>query len=96
MMIVRILGEGQWRLDEQQLAAMNEVDDQVQAAIEAGDEEGLQAALGQLLDQIRAGEPLGDEELAESDLIVPDGNATLDEVRAMLDAAGSTEGLIPN
>ncbi|MEL4504191.1 hypothetical protein AAEX63_03850 [Luteococcus sp. H138] len=95
-MIVRILGEGQWRLDEDQLAALNEIDDQVQAAIEAGDEVELQSVIGQLLDQIRAGEHLGDEELAESDLIVPDASATLDEVRGMLDAAGGNEGFIPN
>ncbi|MEL4357366.1 MULTISPECIES: PspA-associated protein PspAA [unclassified Luteococcus] len=94
-MIIRILGEGQWRLDEQQLANLNDVDDHVQAALEADDQTGLQAALGLLLDQIRSGEHLGDEELVESDLIVPDASATLDEVRAFLDENGSTEGLIP-
>ena len=92
-MIVRILGEGQWRLDEQSLPRLNELDEQVASAIEAGDEPAMQQALADLLDQIRVGAEVPDDELSESDMVVPDATATLDEVRALLE--GNDEGLIP-
>ncbi|GAA1387958.1 PspA-associated protein PspAA [Luteococcus peritonei] len=92
-MIIRILGEGQWRLDESAMDQLNQLDDRVAAAIEAGDQGAMQEALGRLLDQIRAGAEVADDELAESDLVVPDASATLDEVRALLE--GTDEGLIP-
>ncbi|MGO4956474.1 PspA-associated protein PspAA [Luteococcus sp. Sow4_B9] len=94
-MIVRILGEGQWRIDAESLPGLNDLDDRVAGALEADDQQALEGALTLLLEQIRAGEKVPDEELAESDLIVPDASASLDEVRAFLDESGSTEGLIP-
>jgi hypothetical protein len=48
-----------------------------------------------LHDQVRdVGVVVPDEELADSDLILPDVDASLDEVRALLSESG--EGLIPN
>lgn len=93
-MIVRILNEGQWRLADDQLGALNISDDAIESAVDAGDEAALRSALTSLLDQIRAvGEVVPDDSLADSDLILPDADATLDEVRAWL--SDSDEGLIP-
>lgn len=94
-MIIRILGEGQFRLDDSVMGELNLSDDRVQAAIEADDEELLGEALAGLLETIRQGEPLADDDLSDSDLIVPDSAATVEDVRAMLASSGSTEGLIP-
>ncbi len=94
-MIVRILGEGQWRVEQSALGQLNELDDKVGQAVDNGDELAMQEALALLLDQIRVGEQVADDELRDSDLIVPDATATLDEVRALLQGNGSDEGLIP-
>ncbi|MFJ8019597.1 hypothetical protein [Streptomyces sp. NPDC096311] len=91
-MIVRIMGEGQVRLDDSHLTELNKLDDELLAEMESGDEAGFRRTLTTLLDQVRRlGAPLPDEALEPSDLILPSPDATLEEVRAML----TDEGLIP-
>lgn len=93
-MIVRILGEGQFEVGDDQVTALNELDAQVESAVEAGDEETFRPALEALLEGVRtSGSPLPDESLEDSDLILPPADATVDEVRALLNESG--EGLIP-
>jgi hypothetical protein len=93
-MIVRILGEGQWRIESAGQAELNALDDAVEAAVRAGDQEQLAEALRQLHDKLRAvGTEVPDDELADSDLILPETDASLEEVRALL--SESDEGLIP-
>ena len=94
-MIVRILSEGQWRIESGVQAGLNALDDAIEAAVSAGDQAQLGEALQRLHDQVRAvGVEVPDDELADSDLILPDVDASLDEVRALL--SESDEGLIPN
>ena len=94
-MIVRILSEGQGRIESGSQAGLNALDDAIEAAVQASDQERLAEALQRLHDQVRAvGVVVPDEELADSDLILPDVDASLDEVRALL--SESDEGLIPN
>ncbi len=94
-MIVRILNEGQWRITDDAVRALNPLDDAVEQAVAEGDEAKLATALHTLLEQVRtAGTVVPDEELADSDLILPAADATLAEVRQLLDE--SAEGLIPN
>lgn len=91
-MIVRILGEGQFDLSEADLDALNALDTQVETAIEAGDEATFRTALHGLLDAVRSAGAVHDvESLDESDLILPHGEATIDEVRELLGG----DGLIP-
>lgn len=91
-MIARIMGEGQVRLADADLAELNELDDKLLAAVESGDEDAFRQTLGALLDSVRRlGEPLPDDALEPSELILPTADATLDEVRAML----HDDGLIP-
>ena len=91
-MIVRILGEGQLEVDDDHLDALNELDRSVEAAIQAGDEAAFEAALAALLDDVRRrGTPLPAESLHDSDLILPPADATVDEVRELLEG----DGLIP-
>lgn len=92
-MIVRILGEGQYRLDDAAFAKAGEVDDRVQAAAEAGDEGAFAAALTELLDIITSqGAPLAVDEFEGSDAVIPGHGTTLHEAQDLL----SSEGLIPN
>ncbi|MBY8886260.1 hypothetical protein K7472_15510 [Streptomyces sp. PTM05] len=91
-MIVRIMGEGQVRLADSQLPRLNELDDELLAAIHASDEAAFRTTLGVLLDAVRElGEPLPDDSLEPSELILPSHEASLEEVKAML----RDDGLIP-
>jgi len=93
-MIVRILNEGQWEVGEEMVDRLNELDAEVEAAVDAGDEGRFAPALHALLDAVRLdGVHLPDDTLHDSDLILPPADATLDEVRALL--ADTDEGLIP-
>jgi hypothetical protein len=90
--IIRILGEGQFDLAEHALDRLNELDTALETAVEAGDEAAFASALGELLDGVRsAGVAHDADSLDESDLILPPADATIDEVREML----NEDGLIP-
>jgi hypothetical protein len=92
--IVRILGEGQYAVDDAHADLLNSLDSGLERAVEAGDEAGFRTALTELLAQVRTvGEPLPAESLEPSDAVVPDQTSSLEEVRALL--ADTSEGLIP-
>jgi len=91
--IVRVMGERQYRLDDDSLVRLNELDDRAQEALDRGDE----GELGRYLDEMTAlvkrdGESLPDDELAGSDVIVPPSDMTLEETKKFF----SEEGLIPD
>lgn len=91
-MIVRILGEGQLVLEKDTLAELNELDNTLMAAVEAGDQGPFEVAMKALLGRVRElGTPLPVEELKPSDFILPSADSSLDEVRDLL----SSDGLIP-
>jgi hypothetical protein len=92
--IVRILSEGQYAVDDAHADLLNGLDSGLERAVEAGDEAGFRSALTYLLAQVRTvGERLPDDSLEPSDAVVPDETSSLEEVRAML--ADTAEGLIP-
>jgi PspA-Associated protein len=92
--IVRVLGEGQWRVADEHVDLLNGLDAALESAVSGGDESAYRRALDELLAKVRAvGERLPDEELVESDAILPPADADVTEVAAML--AESAEGLIP-
>jgi hypothetical protein len=92
--IVRILGEGQYAVDDAHADLLNGLDSGLERAVEAGDEAGFRSALAEILAQVRTvGERLPDDSLEPSDAVVPDESSSLEEVRALL--ADTSEGLIP-
>lgn len=94
-MIVRILNEGQWRIEDGAVADLNRLDDAVEDAVRTGDEAELASALGALLAEVRsAGSALADDELHDSELILPAADSTLEDIRELLST--SDQGLIPN
>lgn len=91
-MIMRILGEGQYEIADEHLDRLNELDSALQSAADAGDEAAFTPALAALLDAVRSlGTPLPDDVITPSDLVLPDEDTSLAEVRTLL----SDEGLIP-
>ncbi|HEX8714365.1 MAG TPA: hypothetical protein VF706_02260 [Solirubrobacteraceae bacterium] len=92
-MIVRISGEDQYRLADEDAAKLNELDNAVVAAVDAGEETAFGDTFATLLSYVRErGTPVGDDELEGSDLILPPPDLTLAEAAA--DFTG--EGLIPD
>ncbi len=93
-MIIRILGEGQFRLDDTHADVLNGLDSGLERAVESGDDAAFRASLSELLAKVRAlGEPLPDESLEPSDALLPAEDSSLDDVRLLL--SDSAEGLIP-
>lgn len=91
-MIIRILGDGQYDVADDQIDSLNELDDQLEKAVEVGDEATFASALGALLDRVRdLGTPVALDALVPSQLILPAEDASLAEVRDLL----SGDGLIP-
>jgi hypothetical protein len=92
-MIVRISGEDQYRLADDDAARLNELENAVVAIVEAGREDGFSDAFGQLLGYVREhGTPVGDDEIETSDVILPPSDVTFAE--ASREFTG--EGLIPD
>ncbi|MEU6365538.1 hypothetical protein ABZ876_07265 [Streptomyces sp. NPDC046931] len=91
-MIVRIMGEGQVKLDDAHFTELNKLDDELLQEMQRDDEQGFRRTLNSLLDAVRRlGTPLPDDSLEPSELILPSPEATLAEVREML----NDDGLIP-
>jgi hypothetical protein len=91
--IVRIATEGQYRLPEDDADGLNELDNDVVAAVEAGDEDRFHELFERMLDLVRrAGTPLGEDELEESDVIIPPPDTSFVEASAEF----TGEGLIPD
>jgi hypothetical protein len=91
-MIVRVSGEGQYRLDNAD-GQLHELDNAVIAAIQTGDEESYRASYDALLQFVRAsGVPLPEDELVGSDLILPPADLSLHEAEREFHG----EGLIPD
>ena len=92
-MIVRIATESQYRLPEDDAAALNELDNQIVAAVEAGDEDRFHELFEQMLELVRRdGSPLGEDELEESDVILPPPDTSFVEASAEF----TGDGLIPD
>ncbi len=92
-MIVRISGDGQFRLPDGDADRLNELDNRAVAAAESGDEAGFQELWSQMLALVEAdGKEIADDELVESDVILPPRDVTFAEARGEF----TGEGLIPD
>ena len=92
-MIVRISGEDVYELDESHHHKLDELDDVVVRAVDAGDEDAYHSAFEELLAFVRTeGNVLADDDLHVSDYILPP--ADLSFVEAGEEFTG--EGLIPD
>jgi len=92
-MIIRLMGEGQYRIEDSLLPRLNELDDKATAAAEAGDEATLDQALDAMFELVRSeGSPLPEDELLPSDALIPPSDLTLEETKQLL----SHEGFIPD
>ena len=92
-MIVRLMGEGQYRVGDDLVAKLDKLDNRAVAAVDRDDEADLDAALDEMADLVRAeGERLSDDEITPSDVIIPPSDLSLEETRMLF--AG--HGLVPD
>jgi hypothetical protein len=92
-MIIRALGDGQYRVDSTLFDTLNEIDNRVVEAVQRGDQEEFESGLAELIGCIqRNGQRVADAELLESDIIVPPADLTLAEARDVFRGTGVFEG----
>jgi hypothetical protein len=92
-MIVRISGEDQYRLADDDAVRLNELENQVVAIVESGQEDGFADVYRTLLDYVRAqGTRVGDDEIETSEVILPPSDLTFAEAGREF----TGEGLIPD
>ncbi|MCD6208186.1 MAG: hypothetical protein J7J06_09425 [Methanosarcinales archaeon] len=92
-MIIRIMNEGQYEVNDDLLDALNKLDNEIVELLESGDETKFREVLREFVSMIREnGEPLSADVIVESDLIVPPEDLTLSEATRIF----SGEGLIPD
>jgi len=92
-MIIRIMTEGQYRVSDDLLDELNELDNEIVRLLESGDETKFRDVLRAFTSEIREkGTPLDPDVIMESDLIVPPDDLTLSEAARIF----SGEGLIPD
>lgn len=92
-MIVRVSGEGQYRLSDADADQMEALRGKALAIVDSGSEDGFADAFAALLDYVRAhGALLADDELEGSDVILPPGDFSFEEAGREF----TGEGLIPD
>ena len=92
-MIVRIAGEGQFQLPDEDAERLNGLDNDAVSAVEAGDRERFKELWNQMLELVKVdGKALSDDELVESDVILPPRDVSFEEACAEF----TGEGLIPD
>jgi len=91
-MIIRIMGEGQLKLEDAAVDELNRLDADLEKAVERDDEAEFASALHALLARAReVGVALPPDAIEPSDLILPREGATVGEVRELM----TDGGLIP-
>ena len=92
-MIVRIAGEGQFQLPDEDADRLNQLDNDAVSAVEAGDRERFKSLWNEMLELVaNDGNGIADDELVESDVILPPRDVTFEEACAEF----TGEGLIPD
>ncbi|MDQ3163714.1 MAG: hypothetical protein M3Q92_12945 [Actinomycetota bacterium] len=92
-MIVRVIGEGQYEVDEGLVERLNALDRQALDALERNEETELDRCLDGMAKLVReGGTRLSDDVLTPSEIIVPPSDLTLEETRKLI----SEQGFIPD
>ena len=91
-MIIRIMGEGQYRVPSSLLDELNVIDNRIVDLVAKEDEGGYKNELARLISAVKEkGTPLDPEEIVESDLIVPPEDLTLEEAEKIFGGSGLIE-----
>jgi hypothetical protein len=90
--IIRVIGQGQYDVDDDVIGQLDKLDGRAMAALERGDEAELDRSLDEMAKLVRErGSELPENALTASEVVIPPSDLTLDETRRLF----SEEGLIP-
>ena len=88
-MIARVVGEGQYEVDDRLMERLDALDRQAMEALERADEGVLDRCLDEMGQLIRQeGRRIGDDELVASDVVIPPSDLTLEETRKLVSGSG--------
>jgi hypothetical protein len=91
--IVRLMGDAQYRVDDTLRERLQELDDQASAALEREDEAAMDGHLDEMWKLVQAeGQLLPLDDLHPSDALIPPSDLSLEETRKLF----SEDGLIPD
>jgi len=82
-MIVRIMAEGQYRVEGDTLSQISRLDEELMDALNREEADRFHTLLHQVADLVRTGAELPHDHLVESDLILPAADTTLDEAKRL-------------
>ncbi len=92
MMIVRIMGEGQYRVSEALCSELNQIDNRIVALVTEGKAKEFKKELMKLVSEIREkGEAIESEEILESNIIVPPEDLSFEEAKDIFKGSGIFE-----
>lgn len=92
-MIIRILGEGQFRLDEDLLDRVNRIDNQIVAHVSQGNKVEFAKDLANLISTVKElAQPLDPAEILPSDIIIPPSDLSFEEARKVFCDEGLIKG----
>ena len=92
-MIIRILGEGQFRLDDEHLDRLNKIDNELVKHVSNGNSAGFHRDLTRLISTVKEhGEPLDPVEIISSDIIIPSGDLSIEEAKRVFCGEGLIKG----
>ena len=93
--VVRIMGQGQFKVSEDTVKKINEVDDAIVQILQnesKADDQEFRTKITKIVQTITLeGQKLDDKKLVESDIIVPDTDISIDEAKKVFQG----EGIIP-
>ncbi len=91
-MIVRIMGEGQYRVSEALCGELNQIDNRIVTLVTEGNAEEFRKELVKLVSKIKEkGEMIGAEEILESNIIVPPEDLSFEEAKDIFTGSGIFE-----
>ena len=83
--IVRIMGKGQYKVNEETVKKINDIDNaivQILQNADRSDDREFKTKIAHLVQIITSkGQRLDDKEIVESDIIVPDSDISIDEAK---------------
>ena len=91
-MIVRIMGEGQYRVSDDVVEHINQVDNRLVEIVARGDRESFTTVFNELLRSIRDHcQSFPVDELVESEVVLPPDDTTFEEAKELF----LGEGILP-
>ena len=91
-MIVRILGDGQFKLDDKLIDRLNKIDNEMVDHVAKGDQADFRKDLQSLISAVKEqGEPLDPLDLIQSDLIIPPEDLSFEEAKKIFSGQGIIE-----